>query len=137
MVNEQIKGCIDYLNDNVKNETLVNFNNDIALKDSFKILCKFMVFAKKSEIDSYNEFLFCDDVSEEYSQSLAGKAHVKYLKNYLIIPRIIRKMFKKKLNDNFKGLFWAYGTAAYLPKHKGIWYRLNIIIWEMLRYLLK
>lgn len=137
LVNKQIKGCIDYVNDSVKNETLVNFNNDTALKESFKILCKFMVFAKKSEVDAYNEFLFCDDVSEEYSQSLAGKSQVKYLKNYLIIPRIIRKIFRRKLNDKFKGLFWAYGTAAYLPKYKRIWYRINIIIWEMLRYLLK
>lgn len=137
LVNEQIKGCIDYVNDNIQIKSSLNFNNSIALKDSFKILSKFMVFAKKSEVDAYSEFLFCDDVSEEYSQSLAGKAQIKYLKNYLIIPRIIRKIFRKKLNDKFKGLFWAYGTAAYLPKHKRIWYRLNIIIWEMLRYLLK
>lgn len=134
LVNEHIDGCLSYVQQNLNKCNLKNFDNQKALKRSFKILYKFTTFPSKNEVDLYNKFLFCDDVSEGYSQAIADKTQIKLLSNYLIIPRILRKI-KKELN--FIGLFWPNGTAAYLPKYKRWWYRLNIIAGDILRYTLK
>lgn len=135
LVNEHIKGCLYYVWQNLNKYNLKNFDNQEALEYTFKILYKFTTFPSKGEVDLYNKFLFCDDVSEGYSQTIADETQIKLLHNYLIIPRIIRKILKK--NKNFMGLFWPNGTAAYLPKYKRWWYRLNIIVGDILRYVLK
>ena len=133
LINAQIEGCLNYVKTHINEQSLERFDNNIALKNSFEILYKFMVFPSKNEVDAYNKFLFCDDVSDEYCQSLADKSQINLLPNYLIIRRIMRKIRKK----NSEGLFWAYGTSAYLPVYKRCWYRLNIILGEILRYLMK
>ena len=136
LINEQICGCLDYINKNINKCIINDFNNKKALNDSFKILYKFTTFPSKKEVDAYSKFLFCDDVSEGYSQSLADKKQIKLLSNYFIFTRIIRKITKKRTKNNFIGLFWPAGTAVYLPMYIRWWYKINIIIGDVLRILL-
>lgn len=98
-----------------------------------KVLKSAMVYPSAEEARILGGFDFCDDCSDSYHQVLAESVQTALLTNYLMLPRIINKI-KGTTRSEKAFLFWPYGTIAFLPKSKQGWYRLNVYIWEWLRY---
>jgi len=134
IVNKHIAGCLQYVEENIKNISLEEFDNDKAITSTYMLLRRFLVFPNAKEVSAFDSYMFCDDTSESYYMSLSGKNSVNLLSGYLMLPRIFRKFFNIKTDKKVVGLFWPYGTAAYLPMISRFWYRVNIICWESLRY---
>lgn len=93
-----------------------------------------MVFPTANEVEAFDKFMFCDDLSESYSTKLASCEQLAFLDNYSILKRGYHKIFSHLESKNVEILFWPYGTAAFAGKFSSKWYRWNIIIWEILRY---
>ena len=105
-------------------------------KNDFGLLMRFMVFPSTDEVDAFNSFLFCGDLLERETKTLADRSQVRALKYYVLPVRIINKYIFKD-NSLLKELFWPCGTAAYTNRFMSIFYRINIILWNCLKFLLR
>lgn len=132
LIFEQING-IKELAANVDNSFLEEKNCSELIKNCQKEIISTMVKPKRSTAITLGEFSFCDDCGDAYRYKLADESQIPLLKNYLIIPRIFRKLVGKKREHST--IFWVYGVIALLPRQKQWWYRWNIFIWESLRFI--
>ncbi len=130
----QLKGALDYTDTVLENAK--PFDEEKALKTAYKTIKKYMVHPSREYAEVYGSFSFCDDVTEGYQMSLADPENINALANYMLIPRIFRKLFKIK-KANATELFWPYGVVAFRPAMLRPWYRINIQAWELLKALLK
>lgn len=130
MITDQINGICALAQDIAISE--LDIKNIAALKkECKKYVSDVMVKPDRYTVAVLGSFKFCDDCGDTYSEFLADNSQLELLKNYLIIPRIIKKLFKIKYK--YKGIYWVYGVIALLPKWKQRWYRLNVYTWEWLR----
>ncbi len=136
-INEQISGVLAYTDEILPTIKFETFNQSREYGKTQKLLRRLMAYPSWDEAAVLGSFSFCDDVTEEYQFSLAGPEQIVEVKEYLMLPRIIRKCFSIKKKKLSRELFWIYGTIAFLPNHTRWWYRLNVVIWEWLRYTLK
>ncbi len=88
------------------------------------------------EAKCYGKLMFSDDVSAENENKLASEEQIEQLKNYLLIKRAYRKLFKCRSGDPVVNLFWAYGTVAFVSRPVRWHYRMNILVWEFIRFIL-
>lgn len=135
-VNLQIDTVVSFAKENKDVLSVENFNLKKSINIAYKHLKRVMIYPTKDEVEMLSNFIFCDDVTEGYHLSLADKNMSKSLKASMIFPRVFRKVFKKK-NTEKTNLFWPYGVVVYQPKILRPWYRLNLKIWDTLRYIIK
>lgn len=125
-----IRGVMDYIHG--KDIRVTDFNNEIELKKSSRVLRRFMILPRRTEVDAFIDFLFKDDLFNDKKISLAGYERIEYLYTYLISYKIKKKIFNYK--NNFS-LLWPCGSAVYLGCGKAFWYRINIVLGDFVRIL--
>lgn len=135
LVEAQFEGVMSYVERKIESKHI--FCSENARKDCQKILRRCMVYPTKKEIDLFENFVFCDDITEGYHISLADGFMVSELKEYVVFRRIIRKIFQKNTHKKHKALFWPYAITTFAPKSLQSWYRFNIFVWEYLRFSLR
>lgn len=112
-----------------------NFRLKMAQQETRLLIKRYMAHPTPEEAEFLGGYLFCDDVSESYHFKLASPDQTKRLKQHLISHRIWNRLFLKRKDNIQPELYWPYGTIAFLPKRKQLWYRWNIYLWELIRYL--
>ena len=130
----QIEGALEYAR-NAESGHPSDIIYKKILRECYKILKKAMVYPTKEFAASYGAFTFCDDVTEGYHMTLADPKNRRLLGNYMLIPRIFRKLFKIK-KASAGELFWPYGVIAFCPAILRPWYRFNVQGWELLKAIL-
>ena len=133
LIREQLAGAMDFVNERLREGYA--FKLKAELKRCYKILKRAMAFPTRRFATVYGSFLFCDDVTEGYHLPLADEKSRKSLYDYMLIPRIVRKIFGLKKRKT-RELLWPYGVVAFAPLLLRPWYRLNLIGWELLKALL-
>ena len=134
LIDGQISGALNYVDGWLKQES-ADFDYETELSKTYKLLKKLMIYPTRTEAIVYGSFVFCDDVTEGYRMSLADPEKRKLLGNYMLVVRVIRKLFKIK-KAGAGELFWPYGVIAFRPAILRPWYRLNIQGWEILKAIL-
>lgn len=104
-----------------------------------KRILQFTMYTPSLKVaEYYGKILFCDDASESYLNTLAQKVSSKQMHRYLIWNRVYYKFLKKDLSSNQKDdLFWPYGSIVLSKLRPLFWYRFHLLLWELLRQLLK
>ena len=136
-VKTQIEGVLNYTDLHLKTNDFSFFSRSRALHRTRKLIYRYMAHPKKAEANFFGSISFCDDITNAYPMCLADEAQRDAVKNYLILPRIFRKVFHRPLKKPCLELFWPYGTIAFFPWPKRMWYRWNVYVWEWLRYVIK
>lgn len=136
LIQYQINGALEYADLACQKKVDADYDLKKSQKRCFKLLKRAMVYPKPQEAQMYSCFMFCDDVTEGYHLSLADKELRKTLKKNLVIPRIFRKLFGVR-DDNTQELLWIYGVIAFCPPVLRPWYRLNALVWDYLKLILK
>lgn len=138
MIAEQISGIMEYtasLSD--KELRIDSFDVKNVMRETRKKLRHIMSRPTLSEAECFGSFAFCDDSTEGYHRPLASNSQTEQLKSYSLIKRIYRKLSHRSAEYVPANLFWAYGTMAFEKPLQKVWYRLNYIVWEWLRFTLK
>lgn len=127
-IQEQIDGIMNGV------ETLISSKSRVRVKDCQKILRKLMGMPSAKVVNVYGKFFFCDDTTENYYITLAGKEQLGNLKDQLISQKLKNRLMHKKQSL----LFWDYGMVALIsnPLRRG-WYWLNLYLWKECVYLIK
>lgn len=136
-IHTQIQSILTFVQCASPTLRLDEFDNDVLHTMSHKLLCRLMYCPTKQDTAAYEEFVFSDDITDIYETSIVNKMLLGHIQDYLLIPRIVHKVFPSTARVSSPEPFWIYGTIAYLPKRKQLWYRINIYLWEWLRYTLK
>lgn len=134
---KQVKGIFEYAQKRLDKISFDSFNEEQAKKNAFALIKRYMVHPKREEALFYGNIQFCDDITEAYHCTLASEAQLSALKGYSIPKRVLRRLRKRHSDSILPELFWPYGTIAFLPRWKQAWYRLNVYMWELLRYALR
>lgn len=111
------------------------FDSKKLHRDTRKRICRYMVTPTQQEAEYYGSLLFCDDVTEGYQITLADASQRKLLDQYLVLRRLWLKLTGQNQNMRTQGLYWPYGTMAFLPWFKRIWYRWNFYLWERMNHI--
>lgn len=127
-----VNAVLGYTRDRLEQTNFEAFCPKLAIRDTRKLINRYMAHPSRDEAACLGRALFCDDITEAYRLSLADETQVQALKGYSVPVRVWRRLFSKKITA--AQLFWPYGTIAFLPKWKQWWYRWNVYIWEWLRY---
>ena len=134
LIEAQIKGALEYTEEKLL--IMQSFLYEKEVKAVYKLLKRYTVYPEREFAELYGSLLFCDDVTEGYHMSLAAPSQKRLLKKYMLIPRIIRKLFGIKTEESCE-LYWPYGVIAFSPAPLRPWYRFNIKAWEFLKARLK
>lgn len=118
-----------------RKKALCDFDLRKALKETRVLVDRYMAHPTAEEAALLGEHFFCDDVSESYHSRLACLEQTKQLKQYLIFRRIGKRLLFRSGEKTLPDLYWPYGTIAFLPRWKQLWYRGNVYLWEWIRYL--
>jgi len=135
-IQERGRLVIECVDDRLKGLDYDAFREKDCLRRTRKLIRRYMAYPTKEEADYWGQFTFCDDTSESYQFSLADESQIRILKGYSIPARIWKRLFPNRCEEA-PALYWPYGTIAFLPRWKRWWYRLNIYVWEWLRYMLR
>lgn len=109
--------------------------NQENMKNAIKALQKLMVTPTTSQAIEYMHYWFSDDVQESYYQTLVAKVEKERWKNYLLFHRFMKNLRHQTDDANSDNLFWPYGSLA-LSEVKAKWfYRFNILLWDVLRFI--
>lgn len=133
-INTQINNIMAYTAHKLQRIAFAEFAEGIFKEDTRQRICRYMAHPTKEEADFYGNFQFCDDITESYHCALADERQLSTLKYYSIVKRTMRRLFGFPPHILAPELFWPYGTIAFLPKWKRLWYRWNIYLWEWIRY---
>lgn len=130
----QMEGVLRYTEEHISN--FYEYSYKAAIKDNYKLLKKIMVYPTQSEIDIFNNFYFCDDVSESYHMLMVDKENKKALKTCMFLPCLFRKIFHFNTETPSR-LYWPYGVINCCSKILRPWYRLNVMAWDFVRFVFK
>lgn len=133
-IQSHIEGAIIYTESTIKKDCECEFIRKKSVKRTYKTLKRAVLYPTRDEIEVFCDFNFCDDVSEDYFNSLVQKDMFPKLKNYMFIPKIIAKLSHKD-NIPIDDVFWPYGVITYVKYPMRLWYRWNIIMLQTLRYI--
>lgn len=134
LIRLQIDGVLQYT-DNMCQRKQAPFDLRESNKRCYRLLKRSMIHPRVQEAELYSAFMFCDDITEGYHISMADKGMRKLLSNYLLIPRIFRKLFKLKKKKT-QNLLWVYGVIAFCPAVLRPWYRCNVLAYDLLKAVL-
>ena len=137
---EQNNGILKYSYKFLVQNKLENINLDTVRTMTSKLLKRMMVYPTRKEIEIWEKFSFCDDITDQDQQAFIDKKNVTALKHYLLLSRAYRTISKgmttKKNERNKivpKDLFWVWGCIQYLPVPSKWWYRVNFMLGEFIR----
>lgn len=99
-------------------------DDDIARR----LLKAFMFSPCREEAQAMAGYCFCDDVSENYHNSLAEKCSEERIRSGLIHT----KLFGDK--DRYAPLFWFCGSLALCDTHLKALYRMEYYLYNFIRY---
>ncbi len=133
-IRRQLEGILKYTDD-VLNGTIV-LSEASPIKQCYRILKRCMVYPTREEAELYSVFKFNDDTSARAVRSLAELQRGAHLKEYVLPYRIMMKLLHKK-PQKLHNYYWVYAEISYKPFFLRWWYRLNVISWEILKYILK
>ena len=136
LIEKQIEGALEYAEKRLSESPRNQKKKRNPLRECYKILKRAMVYPTVSEAELFSHLAFCDDVTEKYKRPLADKSMLKELNNYLIPKRLLRRLAGKKEYER-AGIFWIYGVIAYSKKILRPFYRLNIMLWDAIKIILK
>lgn len=127
-ISEQIDGILDGIKEIIKNGRFVN------RKECQHIVRKIMAFPSKNIVKTYGEFLFCDDITDNYHFSLVKPMSSESLRKQTVLAKA-----KSRLrNDKKEQLFWEFGTVALLDNPlKRAWYWINFYVWNFARFVIE
>ena len=129
-----IQANVDGILDGVK-DSLAQGKEPQSKKRCAAHLRQLMYCPTRETVEIYGRFAFCDDITESYHFSMASAEQQKLLKNYTLPLRIGQKIYRRSGKKEMTELFWPFGTAAYVRSPiKRAWYRINIYLWEWLKY---
>nr|WP_314463423.1 hypothetical protein [uncultured Clostridium sp.] len=127
----QISGALKYA---LEVEKHSEFKCTDSVKRTYRVLKRAVIYPTKDEIEIFSIFKFSDDVSEDNMSTLIQKDMLSKLKNYMLIPKIIGKMIH--MDDiPIDNIFWPYGVITYIRYPVRLWYRLNISLLQLFRYM--
>ena len=130
----QQKSIIEYCkNTNVKN--INDYSEKILRKNTYKKIMSFMVFPTKEQIDTFGQIPFCDDITEKYFFTLIPQSIDNSLYEDLIIKKIMNKIFLKKQNNSNKEIYWKWGAISKIKSWKRVFYFLDNILLQSIRYI--
>ena len=130
---EHIALVCAYTGERVRKIEFNNFAENTIRKESLKLVKRYMVHPEREEALYYGNLAFCDDITEAYLLRLVSPETISQLKHYSMAARLWRRFISRKSIKTAE-LFWPYGTIAFAPRWKQWWYRMNVYIWEWLRY---
>ena len=136
-IQTQIEGILSYTDARLQRICFVDYHDKGAKRQVFQKVWRYMAHPTGDEAAYYGGFTFCDDITEAYQMPLASLEQANVLKGYSMIRRVGRKIFSCKQKEVLPELFWPYGTIAFLPIWKRVWYRWNVYVWEWIRYMLR
>ncbi len=93
-----------------------------------------MFCPRKEQLQCFERYSFSDDPAEKDKHSLVKVLTKKEARNLLFFNRALRKLSRKK-TENETRVYWSYGSIAASQLKFKLWYRMNIYLWEMLRAL--
>lgn len=138
---ERIERCagavLEYTDEQLAKVSFTDFDDELLRKQTRRLIRRYMKYPTREEAEFFGGYFFCDDVTEAYHMKLADQSQVPMLKGYSIPARVLRRFSKRRKNTASPELLWPYGTISFAPVIKRWWYRLNITVWEWLRYRLK
>lgn len=137
MITRQVQEVLDYCEARLLQISFEDFHPAELRKDTRRRIWRYMAHPTGEEAAHWGKFLFCDDVTEGYRLSLANQKQLDILRGYSIPARVIRRILRRPAGNVMPELLWPYGTMAFLPRWKRWWYRLNVYVWEWLRYRLR
>lgn len=135
-IQEHIRSVLEYTERRVKTINFQSFQEQICRKETYQVVKRYMGRPTLEEVHLLGQFLFCDDITEDYQLKLADSSQIEALKGYRILPRVMHRLLKRPAKKATPELLWPNGTIAYLPFWKRTWYRLNLYVWNWLRYTL-
>jgi hypothetical protein len=128
------KGALSYLNDS-PDESFRSFDTENAQKRVCKLIGKHIMEPDRAEVELFRRVYFSDDVFNSNLSKVIEDDPGDIIKNNLFYYRILNKLiFRKK--EKIKQTIWPYGIAALYSNPKKIWYRLNIYMYEYIKYFL-
>lgn len=133
-IEESIRLTLAYTAAAVQKTSFDAFDEAAARRDAGRRIRRYMAHPRREEAAYYGRWLFCDDVTDDDQTPLAGAEQVCLLRNYSIPARVWRHFFGGRAVPE---LYWPWGTMAFAPGWKRWWYRVNVYIWEWLRYELR
>jgi len=133
-IQNQIAGAVKYAEHAFKKEKVSEFIWKESVTRTYKILKRAVLYPTRDETEAYCNFKFCDDVSEDYLNTLLRKDMLSQLRNYMLIPKIIAKASYKD-NIPIDDVFWPYGVITYISYPVRLWYRWNISSLQLFRYI--
>lgn len=123
-----------FADDVIPNINFDDFDEKLLKNQTRKILQRFMYMPTEEQALAYSEHLFCDDVSESYMNSIVQNLKKEDLDKYTFLKRLHNKLLNKD-NQEQTELFWPYGSIVASDIKCKKWFRFNILIWDILRYL--
>lgn len=138
LIEFQISSVLDYTQKQSSSINVKSFQPKAARRRSERLVRRLMAWPTQEEAQFYSQFLFCDDVADNHLLSLAALQQLELLHdNYLLLPRIFRKITGQSKRHVNRDLFWPYGTAALAGSWwKRVWYGVNIFTWDYIRLIL-
>ncbi len=113
-----------------------DFWRKIEWTETDRIITRYMYYPTEEEAFVLGQMMFCDDITEAYQCPLADRTMIREMKRYTIPGRVKERFFSGKKQAAGPGLYWQYGTIAFMPKRKAEWYRTNVFIWQYVKYML-
>lgn len=138
---ERIERCaaavLEYTAQRISQTSFTDFDLKRLHKEANRLIRRYMKYPTREEAEFFGGYFFCDDVTEAYHMKLADPSQVPALKGYSIPARVLRRLSKSPGHVTSPELLWPYGTISFANAMTRWWYRLNISVWEWLRYRLK
>ena len=138
LTEEQIEGALQYTEDSLYRLTDREWQKSrgALIRKCRKTLKRITVYPTEQEARLLSGFMFSDDFAEGGEQPLAHGDMKKRLSSYCFFPRLFRKLTGRK-NGSADGIFWTYGVIAFCHGIKKLWYRINVMAWDIARAIFK
>lgn len=130
-VRRQIELITNFASEQIADKKFKDFKLARAERMSRQLIRQLMYRPKPEIVAAFQQMQFCDDIYESYYSALANEAQTGQLKNYTLFAQFKRAL--KKTAVKTQDLAWPYGVVALLPAPKRLWYRWNILAWEILK----
>ncbi len=124
---------LEYTGKRLEDICFLDFPAQQLWEETHRAILRYMVHPTREEAVHLGTLSLCDDITEAYHLALATPEQLPALKEYSILRRIFRRFFKRPTRAAIPRLLWPYGTIAFLPAYKRLWYRWNIYLGEWIR----
>ena len=130
LISAQISGALAYTNAKMR-ENRRNNRAERGYRDYYRLIKRAMIYPTREEAQLYSHFGFCDDISEIYALPVADPSARLRLKPYLLLNRLRHRLRGDNSADS--QLLWVYGAIAFLPRVQRIWYRVNALLYDLIK----